>query len=663
MADLSIAVIFTAIDRLSSTVGKVGSSMTELGERITVASELARRGAESMNRFGESLQEPAINMQRQMATMAAITGLSGQALGELKERAIEFSATHPGTTAEEWIQGFTRFRGIFQDTAKAMQAEDVAAMLGRLGVDTGSATRLIQTNFSNLNVSAQQTGDQLTRAIRAFGLAPEATGQFAMGVARMSAAAAASHAPLSEVLAITGEANRLMGGGRGAMMMAGLIKGLEAAKDKGEVAIDFSHGLVAALQDLRKQIQGPLVLPEHFYQMGKKAQARYLESVKAGQMERLAALGIGDPAQWANLLNHLDEVTSKNKEIANSATTLQGTFGTATNNMADAEKRLSQNWSNFKDALSTPALPVETGYINQLSGGIQRLTALAEAHPVAASRLSLAIRGIGAAAYYAVEGMSTIGTSLIIFGKGLEVLRGLGALTTFTTLASGASSFGSGLLALATGPVGLTIAAIAGLAIAAYEVYEHWDAVKAYLLAFWGGVKSAWSASVTWVRTTFATLWTDIKKLFTDALVWMKDTGIALAKALGQGLLDAIEWPVNAAKALATKIAGYFKFHSPPAYGPIREALQNFKFSEELAARMRVTPVLAAGTALAAAMAMPIGPMSPATRTAGTITINVNYAPTFNGATSADFNARRHADEIVRLVSNRLYREARLRFE
>ncbi len=38
-----------------------------------------------------------------MATMAAMTGLAGDALDQVKQHAVAFSNLHPGVTAEEWV--------------------------------------------------------------------------------------------------------------------------------------------------------------------------------------------------------------------------------------------------------------------------------------------------------------------------------------------------------------------------------------------------------------------------------------------------------------------------------------------------------------------------------------------------------------------------------
>jgi hypothetical protein len=201
MPELKFAVLFSAVDLLSKKLGAIsgamekftgivtagsehahvpGERMVEWGEKVGIVSAVLSEGASKLHEWSEAMEEPALSMERNMATMAAMTGLSGEALAGIKEHAVDFALVHPGVTAEEWVSGFTRMRGIFQDTTRAMQAEDTVAMLGRLGVESDAATRLIQVGWSNLRSSAAATGDELMRTIQVFGLAPEQVNQFAM---------------------------------------------------------------------------------------------------------------------------------------------------------------------------------------------------------------------------------------------------------------------------------------------------------------------------------------------------------------------------------------------------------------------------------------------------------------------------------------------------
>ena len=724
MPDLKfgLTLLFSGADRLSDTLssigqdlmdfgdraqeageklGSMGERMVGFGERLGLTAALASEGANKLHEWSDALQEPAQDMQKNMATMAAMTGLGSDALDQLKQRAVAFAATHPGTTADEWVTGFTRMHGIFQGTSQAMRAEDITAMLKRLGVDNDATTKLIQVAWSNLRTDSATTGDQLTKAIQTFGLDPAAANQFATAVGWLGASASAAHAPFSEVLALSGEANRLLGGGRGASMFASMIQGLETAAAKGKATIDFSHGLVAALQQLKSQLSG----------------------TPTDRLADLAEMGLsGQGPQLLKLLDNLDEVAQKQKQIGDSSGVLSKAYGTATANMADATQRLHQNWSNLAEGLSSPVLGIQARATNLLSDAVQDLSKHIENHSKIAAVAAIALTGLGGAAYHGVQALSAFGTISIFAGEGLQAAQwaikaldfesialrfmyakdAIAGIVSATNLWTGAQSLLNAALAPTALTIGAIVVGVAALAVAVNEIYEHWSAVKGF----------------------FVKLWDDVKVIFADAAEWMKNAGENLVKAPGEGILAGIEYPFKAAAHVAEKIGGFFHFRSPPAYGPLREAIVNFRFGEELAKHMKPAPAIAASIGMAAgiaaapmiyfpfgelvqpaasAVAAPHSPFGAAptgiaaaasafflsfprvsgargipeaqTRDSlrqprenhtqrGGITINVNYSPTINGGTRDDWvkAARQHADELMRIIDSKLNRRNRLEF-
>jgi len=157
----------------------------------------------------------------------------------------------------------------------------------------------------------------------------------------------------------------------------------------------------------------------------------------------------------------------------------------------------------------------------------------------------------------------------------------IAAIVSATNLWTGAQSLLNAALAPTALTIGGIVVGVAALAVAAYEIYEHWSAVKGF----------------------FVRLWDDVKTIFADAADWMKNAGENLVKALGEGILAAAEWPVKAAEQLAEKIGGFFHFHSPPAYGPLREAVLHFHLGEELAKHIKSAPAIAASITMAAGIA------------------------------------------------------------
>jgi hypothetical protein len=673
MPDLKFAVFLSAVDQLSDQLGAIGDSMgrfadrmtagrerihevgermVEWGERVGIAPAVLSEGADKLYEWSEAIRDPALAIRQSMAPK--MSGLGADKLAEVKEHALAFANTHPGVTAEEWAASFTHMRGISQDTEKAISADGVVGMLSRFGVDNAAATRLIAASSSNLRSEPATTGDELFAAIKSFGLEVADSAQFAQGVGRSGGAASATHTPMPELFALVGECNRQTGGGRGPMMFASMINELVTARPQGNAAIDFSHGLTAGLEHLNRQLR-----------------STHLEEI--GELKEMR---VSNPEPMLTLLGNLGEVAAKQKEIGASA-------------------------------------------------------GAAEHHSSIARYAALSRTAIGGAAYYGLQGLAAFGTMTAFRGKEVEALsklanweaialRGMyawdavkgiaGSIGTFST-AIGVASVSALRFAwaLAASPIGLWIEGAALLAVAAYEIYKHWGAVASFFEALWKRVRNSLSSFASWLLSWAPTIgkylligltrpiglatveiykhWDGIKKIFSDAMDWLKTAGLNMMKSLGEGILEAIEFPFKAASQIAGKIGGFFHFHSPPAYSPLREAVLNFPFGEELAKRFHVAAVctepaaeIASASMIGAVGEPPVLAAIPILRaednrlkrvaTAGTpSTMHIHYSPsiTINGSASPRDewvnSARQHADELMRIIKDKLYRERRLQFE
>ena len=99
------------------------------------------------------------------------------------------------------------------------------------------------------------------------------------------------------------------------------------------------------------------------------------------------------------------------------------------------------------------------------------------------------------------------------------------------------TSLGALTIALATNPIVLAVAAIAGAAIL---LYKHWEPISAFFVKLWADVKAAFFAAPAWLANFgtqfaagflqdawrplvafFTTLWTDVKAIFWTAVTWV----------------------------------------------------------------------------------------------------------------------------------------------
>ena len=166
------------------------------------------------------------------------------------------------------------------------------------------------------------------------------------------------------------------------------------------------------------------------------------------------------------------------------------------------------------------------------------------------------------------------GMGSIILGFGSSVFQ---ALTAFGSgILAVARTIGSAMTA-ALGPVGIVIAAVIAIGTAAYQVYKHWDQIKAF----------------------FANLWEAVKGIFTSAF-----------ETITAGVTKFVNWVTTPFRWLADKIGGFLGWETDS--DDIGEFIADADYTSEpihVAEPVTATPVIEAGAdmdAISAGMAKDI---------------------------------------------------------
>ncbi|TWA98248.1 phage tail tip lysozyme [Gluconacetobacter diazotrophicus] len=110
---------------------------------------------------------------------------------------------------------------------------------------------------------------------------------------------------------------------------------------------------------------------------------------------------------------------------------------------------------------------------------------------------------------------------------------------------------------LATGPIGIAVAAIS---LAAYEIYEHWSTFRPYFEALWNRVKAIFNGAVAAIKPitsefigVFETMWGGIKSIFGKAWDYVSPIFDKMQKAIGWAVdhIPGLNRAVGAAKTAA----------------------------------------------------------------------------------------------------------------
>jgi|GEM_PF-1153110 len=143
----------------------------------------------------------------------------------------------------------------------------------------------------------------------------------------------------------------------------------------------------------------------------------------------------------------------------------------------------------------------------------------------------------------------------VLFGAVAQIAAGIAAL-------KGALLVVKGAFLVLTGPIGLIIAAVAALAVGAYSLIKHWDAVKEFFVGLWETVKGTFLAAWEWIKQVFLdyhpvglvikhwdivsgffiNLWETVKQIFVTALNTIIDFFGGLPARISEVLAEAGAW-------------------------------------------------------------------------------------------------------------------------
>ena len=406
-----------------------------------------------------------------------------------------------------------------------------------------------------------------------------------------------------------------------------------------------------------------------------------------GAAEQLTKAFVTRAAGTELLLSQLSKLDDAQKALECSSGAVARVQQIAESTASERYQILRNNLEAVAERLADVALPALTRWIDALSGATHAAADFLARHQAIASVLAAAGTALGVLTTAAGGLLLTLGPITIAGGYALKLLgsipAGIGAIVgasetlclrwLYLKDAIAGMEIGTKLWAAAQwvldaalSPTILTIGGIvvgaAALGLAAYEIYEHWSAVK----------------------NSFVKVWEDIKHTFSSVVDWMKTSGLNMMKTFGEGILAGLEYPFKAAWQVAQKIGGLFHFHSLQIEGPLREALLNFHLGEELARHLKLAPLIVPAVQMASAIALPFAQRDSASLLSVPIirstaamampragrSITVNYSPTITVQGSGIYSsrdewvkaARQHADELMRIIDSKLNRRSRLEF-
>lgn len=430
-------------------ITEFGNSMSDIGKKATIATApLAALGVASI-KIGSDFQQS-------MANVSAVSGAVGADFAALEAKAREMGAT-------------TKF--------SASQSADALSYMAMAGWNT---QQMIDGIPGVMNLAAASgadlalTSDILTDAITAFGDKASDAGRYADVMAAASSSANTNVEMLGEsfkyVAPVAGAmgysledaskalalmANNGIKASQGGTSLKNILtnlasptKAMQNAMDDLGISIKNQDGSMKSLDEVM------LNLRDSFSGLSEDQRAQYAATLagKEGMAGLLAIVGASEE-DFNKLGEAINNSNGKAQEMADvMGDTVQGKF-------LSMKSALEEVGIVIFNALE-PALYKVIDVVTNLAQWFQNLSPSIQTFVIALGGIAVAIGPI----------LMIAGTLISTLGSAITVFTTLsGALAT----AGGASAVFGSALAVLTGPIGLTVAAIAALGVGVYALVKH----------------------------------------------------------------------------------------------------------------------------------------------------------------------------------------------
>ncbi|EFG5286939.1 phage tail tape measure protein [Escherichia coli] len=443
--------------------------------------------------------QPAIGFGKEMSRVQALTRIDKNSpqFKALREQALKLGSETPFTASDAASgQSFLAMAGF---TPQAIQAAlpGVLNMALAGGVELGETADIGSNILTQFNLTADQmdrVGDTLTAAftrtntdLRALGETMKYTGPVAakLGISLEEAAAMAG------MLA----SNGLRGSDAGTAMRASLSRLASPPKAAADALKELGVSVADARGKMRPMEDVLLDLYKATQKYGQVDQVSFFKDIAGeeafvGLQTLVAAAGSGE----------LQKLT---RELQGARGEVDRVAKVMADNLDGDLKNLDSAWEGLRIRISDLVDGPLRSVTQWLTRVLEKITSLAQAHPVLTRQLLIAggallamtatIRSLSLVIGVLYGKLATLRLGFDILTRSMNVVR---VLPTLWGMLTGSVSLLGGAIGALFSPVGLIVAALAGAAVL---IWKYWDPIR----AFFAGVFSGIMERLTPLRETF----------------------------------------------------------------------------------------------------------------------------------------------------------------
>ncbi|ELK1407871.1 phage tail tape measure protein [Escherichia coli] len=432
--------------------------------------------------------QPAIGFGKEMSRVQALTRIDKNSpqFKALREQALKLGSETPFTASDAASgQSFLAMAGF---TPQAIQAAlpGVLNMALAGGVELGETADIGSNILTQFNLTADQmdrVGDTLTAAftrtntdLRALGETMKYTGPVAakLGISLEEAAAMAG------MLA----SNGLRGSDAGTAMRASLSRLASPPKAAADALKELGVSVADARGKMRPMEDVLLDLYKATQKYGQVDQVSFFKDIAGeeafvGLQTLVAAAGSGE----------LQKLT---RELQGARGEVDRVAKVMADNLDGDLKNLDSAWEGLRIRISDLVDGPLRSVTQWLTRVLEKITSLAQAHPVLTRQLLIAggallamtatIRSLSLVIGVLYGKLATLRLGFDILTRSMNVVRVLPALWGMLT---GSVSLLGGAIGALFSPVGLIVAALAGAAVL---IWKYWDPIRAFFAGVFSGI-------------------------------------------------------------------------------------------------------------------------------------------------------------------------------
>ncbi|MES5940686.1 MULTISPECIES: phage tail tape measure protein [unclassified Bacillus cereus group] len=558
--------------------------------------------------FGNGVSNAGRTLQNAFAPAAAVSGL---ALGKMVQDSREFeSQTRKAAVLTGGAYGQVKSDILNMAKTSVYSTSQVAAAyaeLGAKGFDAAKSTAALPGVLSAAAASGEDLGlvaDTVTSALNAFGMEASQSGKVADILAQGANQSAASVLDMNYALKYAaGPANALgisleelsasigimvdagsTGESSGTALRASLLRLVDppkaAAKELAKLGVSAtdSNGKFKPLAQIMEELQ--------------KGMSGYTDAQKASAMSTI--FGTEAVSGMLNLMNAgPDKIREMTKALENSGGAskkaaddmLKGWAGA----MTKMESALDAAGRGFTDALA-PAITAVSDKVASLANWFSDLPTSMQTTIATVAAIATAFTIFATVAGIA---MSAIGTFIsIIGGLGASLFGAVGGVGALSTV-----------FAVITGPIGIAIAAIAGIGAVLVAIWQQneefrnkvttiWNAISSvistalsavsgFIMSIWGQAVAFWNTNQESILTAAQNVWTMIQTVINTALTVIMAVWQAVWPVLAfivQGVWENIKGLIQGALTVIQGIIQVFSGLFSGDFGLMWEGIKNIFF-------------------------------------------------------------------------------------